>query len=263
LQDIRYDAILGEAIRGDRHFLYLVAASSFVEIAADLYTANLLRYFDGDAEVSAWLEQVWQHEETQHGEALKRYVTEVWPEFPWQPAFDAFFAAYAPVCNDDHLGPTRALELVARCVVETGTSSYYGMLEHASPEPVLAHLAGLIRRDEVHHYKHFFRYFRDYQARRPVGRTAVLHRLLGRLREVGTEDELIAFRSAFQAANPGIRDWKPAYQAFRRRNAAIAHAHFPYRTAAKMLLKPLRLSPRLERLTTPLLAGGARLARRV
>jgi rubrerythrin len=262
LEDIPFDAVHVEAIRGDRHYLYLVAAASFVETASDLYTKNLLRYFAGEAEVSAWLEQEWQYEEMQHGAALRRYLAQVWPEFPWQWAFDAFFAAYAPLCDDAHLGPTRALELVARCVIETGTSTTYRMLERASPEPVLSLLVGHIRRDEVRHYKHFLHYFRNYQARERVGRGAVLRSLWERLREINGEDGVVAFESVFRADALAARDCDTAYRVFRRRNAELARAHFPFAGAAKMIVKPLSLAPRLERLASSLLAGGAWLALR-
>ncbi len=258
LEDIPFDAIRVEAIRGERHYLQLLAGASFVETAADLYTENLLRYFDGDAEVGRWLEREWQHEEMQHGAALRRYVAAVWPEFPWQRAFDGFLAEYTPLCDDAHMGPTRALELVARCVVETGTSSLYGMLAAASPEPVLALLAEHIRRDEVRHYKYFFRYFREYREREPVGRTAVLRALWARLREIDAEDERVAFRHVQRQLEPGRAVSQDDYAAFRRRNGAMARRHFPFVTAARMLLRPLLLHDRVERVAVPLLVRGAR-----
>jgi hypothetical protein len=195
----------------------------------------------------------------QHGAALRRYVAEVWPEFAWQSAYDGFLAEYAPLCDDAHLGPTRGLELVARCVVETGTSSFYRMLAAASPEPVLALLAEHIRRDEVRHYKHFFRYFRAYREREAVGRGAVLRALVARLREIDEEDERVAFRHVQRQLAPGQQEAATAYAAFRRRNGELARDHFPFRSGVRMLLKPLRLNPRVERLTVPLLARGARL----
>ena len=259
LEEIPWAAIRHEAIRGDRYFLQLVASASFVESAADLYTANLLRYFEGDAEISAWLEREWQHEEMQHGAALRRYVAEVWPEFDWQPAYDGFLAEYSPLCDDAHLGPTRCLELVSRCVVETGTSSFYRMLAAASPEPVLAHLAEHIRKDEVRHYKHFFRHFRDYREQEAVGRHAVLWALWARLREIEVEDERVAFHHVQQQLVPGHEVASDDYAVFRRRNAELVRRHFPFSTGIRMLLKPLRLNARVERLAVPLLARGARL----
>jgi hypothetical protein len=260
LEDIPWGAIELEAIRADRHFLQLVACASFIESAADLYTTNLLRYFEGDAEVSAWLETEWQHEELQHGAALRRYLAEVWPEFDWQPAYDGFLAEYGLLCDDAHLEPTRSLELVSRCVVETGTSSYYRMLAAASPEPVLSLLAEHIRRDEVRHYKHFFHYFGDYRAQEGAGRFAVLRALWGRLREIDVEDERVAFHHVQQQLAPGHAVAAEDYAVFSQRNGEMIRRHFPFRTGIRMLLKPLRLDARVEKLALPLLERGARLA---
>ena len=263
LEDIPFGDIRVDAIRQDKHFFHVLASASLVETAADLYTENLLRYFDGDQEVSTWLEREWQHEEMQHGAALRRYVAEVWPEFPWQEAFDAFLGEYAPLCDAALLGPTRPLELVARCVVETGTSTLYATLTQASPEPVLTALTERIRRDEVRHYKHFYRYFRTYREREQVTRTAVLRSLWHRVREIDSEDEFIAFKHVFLAAAPDRPFNRADYRAFRRRNAELARRYYPFVTAAKMLVKPLLLASRVERLAVPLLVGSARAVNRL
>jgi hypothetical protein len=43
--------------------------------------------------------------------------------------------------------------VAARCVVETGTATFYRMLSELSREPVLKHLAAEISADELRHYK--------------------------------------------------------------------------------------------------------------
>ncbi|MGC3962246.1 MAG: hypothetical protein QM803_02685 [Rhodocyclaceae bacterium] len=79
--------------------LYLLAASSFIEIASDTYAANLAEYFEGDPEVVAWLSDHWEREEVQHGRALRSYVNRVWPDFDWQTAYDSFFDEYSKLCT--------------------------------------------------------------------------------------------------------------------------------------------------------------------
>ena len=118
-------------------FFYLVASASLMESATDLYTENLIDFFVGDEEVTSWLEHYWLPEELQHGRALRRYVETAWPEFDWEPAFARFVEEFRPFC-DVSLEPARSLEMASRCVVETGTASYYTTLSRASPEPVLA-----------------------------------------------------------------------------------------------------------------------------
>ena len=47
-------------------------------------------------------------------------------------------------------------EMIARCVVESGTSSYYSAIRDATDEPVLKEIAGRIAADEYRHYKLFY-----------------------------------------------------------------------------------------------------------
>ena len=51
---------------------------------------------------------------------------------------------------------SRRGEMIARCVVESGTSSLYSAIRDASEEPVLKEIAGRIAADEYRHYKLFY-----------------------------------------------------------------------------------------------------------
>ncbi len=51
---------------------------------------------------------------------------------------------------------SRRGEMIARCVVESGTSSYYSAIRDATEEPVLKEVAGRIAADEYRHYKLFY-----------------------------------------------------------------------------------------------------------
>jgi len=46
--------------------------------------------------------------------------------------------------------------MIARCVVESGTSSFYSAIRDASAEPVLKEVAGRIAADEFRHYRLFY-----------------------------------------------------------------------------------------------------------
>lgn len=173
IEDIDFSRIDLARVRQDEDLFYLVACASFVESGSDLYTHNLVEYYKGDAEVETWLREQWEQEELQHGAALRAYVEHVWPEFDWQRAYQGFLDEYSQYCKVELLEPTRAQELAARCVVETGTSTYYRALARATDEPVLKQLAGLIANDEVNHYKHFYHYFRRYRREENIGRSRV------------------------------------------------------------------------------------------
>ncbi len=46
--------------------------------------------------------------------------------------------------------------MISRCVVESGTSSYYSAMRDATEEPLLREIAGRIAADEYRHYKLFY-----------------------------------------------------------------------------------------------------------
>ena len=251
LADIPYDRIEVAALRDDERLFQLIVAASFIEITSDTYTRNLVEFYHGDAEIITWLEDGWQHEEVQHGKALRRYVETAWPAFDWERAYRGFFGEYEALCGVEHLAESRALEMVARCVIETGTASFYRMLSDAAPEPVLRQLAARISADEVDHYKHFYRYFQRYAAAERPSRAAVARTLWRRMGEVDSEDAICAFKHICLVAYPDASFHRDDYQAFRHAVRAIAQQHYHYEMAVKMLLKPLQLGGIASRIAVP------------
>jgi hypothetical protein len=258
MEDIPYAALARERVRDDRRLFYLVASASFIEITSDLYTQNLVEYFRHDREIADWLERVWQREEVQHGAALRRYVKTAWPDFDWDAAYQDFLAAYAPLCTVDQLAATRALEMAARCVVETGTATFYRMLSERTHEPVLKLLAARISADEVRHYKHFYRWFLRYQAVERPGRAAVLRTLWSRAAEIDAEDAFLAFRAVFLARHPHSDCRKDDYDAYRKAIVQLGKHHYPYGMMVKMLLKPLGLNAIVGRAASAAIASALR-----
>ncbi len=258
LDDIPYAHIERDRVAGEDRLFYLLTGASFVEITSDLYTDNLVDYYAGDGEVQDWLRAHWQPEELQHGRALRRYVQTVWPDFDWEAAYQRFLADYTPLCKVETLGPTQALELAARCVVETGTSSLYTMVQQLSPEPVLRQLAGHIRSDEVRHYKYFYHFYLRYRERERTPRRTVLATLWSRLAEIDDEDAYLAFKHAWLVRHENATFRAEDYRYFRRQSRDLIRRHYPYAMAIKMLLKPLRLPRRVQRASLPLLTAGAR-----
>ncbi len=257
LDDVPWHAIHHDEVARNKAFFYLVASASLMESATDLYTENLIDFFVGDEEVTSWLEHYWLPEELQHGRALRRYVEIAWPEFDWEPAYRRFVEEFRPFC-DVALESARSLEMASRCVVETGTASYYRTLSRASPDPVLALLTRRIAEDEVRHYKHFYRYFRKYRDRERPSRTAVLPALWRRLQMTGGDDSFIVLKHVYGARYPGEPFDIGVYRRVRRECRVLVRDHFPHEMSVRMLLKPLGLGPRAQRLTLPVIAALAR-----
>src|SRR6202044_173620 len=86
---------------------------------------------------------------------------------------------------------SRTGELIARCMVETGTSSYYTALAGATQEPVLQQTCRHIAADEFRHFKLFYDHMRRYLARENIGLLRRLRIAAGRITE--SEDDELAY----------------------------------------------------------------------
>ncbi|WP_024303736.1 ferritin-like domain-containing protein [Pseudogulbenkiania sp. MAI-1] len=263
LDRIPLESIDLQQVRCREDLFYLATAASFIESGSDLYTRNLIRYCTGETELVDWLQNRWEPEEMRHGRALSAYVRHVWPKFDWERAFAAFFEDYSRQCTLDEFEPTPGLEMAARCVIETGTATFYQALaEHAAEEPVLAGLASRIRADEIDHYKHFYRYFRQYRAGQPPGRLRVLTALGRRVLEARRGDAECALWHAFTVRQPEAASDKASFQALNARLGQQLKRHYPVTMAVKMLLKPLDLPTALTRAVQGPLIRAARWALR-
>ena len=258
LDDIPWGAIDREAMRDDEAMFYLVATASFMEATTDLYTQNLIDHFAGDEEVTSWLADHWLPEELQHGRALRRYVETAWPDFAWEARYRPFVDEFEAYCKLELLEPARGLEMASRCVVEMGTASYYTTLSRASPDRTLSLLARRIAEDEVRHYKYFYRYFRKYRAADRVPRRAVAPALWRRLRMTDGQDSFVVLKHVYAARHPEAPFDAAIYRGLRRKCRDLLGRHFPHGMSVRMLLRPLGLGSRTQRLAVPLLEMLAR-----
>jgi hypothetical protein len=253
LAEIPYSSISVEHVQSNTNLLYLLAAASFVEITSDLYTGNLIEYFQEDDEIKEWLESSWQAQELRHGQALRQYVRTAWPNFNWECCYSDFKKEYSRLCKTERLAATHALEMASRCFVETGTSTLYTMIHRSSPEPVLALLTAKISSDEIRHYKYFYHYFLQYRDQEHPGSRDLLRVLWNRIAKVNNEDAFCAFKYVFQECNPHRRFRNDDYKAFRKNWLKIARQYYPLGMAVKMFLTPVGLSRRLRQEIIPIL----------
>ncbi|HXR87553.1 MAG TPA: ferritin-like domain-containing protein [Stellaceae bacterium] len=249
----------------DPELLRLVKAASLVEQNGADYARYLCGVFADDTAFQEAARR-WGEEEIQHGRALGRYAHLADPGFDHAAACARFSAGFRVELDaTKSVRGSRAGELVARCIVETGTSSYYIALSEATDEPVLKAICQRIAADELRHYKLFLTHLCRYLASEGLGTWGRLKIALGRIRE--SEDDELAF--AYHAANDpsGDYDRKRAIRAYARRAYAVYRRHHVQRGIA-MVLKAAGLKPngRVNRVVTELAWWGmqkrvARLAR--
>lgn len=156
LDDIAWDRF--DRNKVDADLLMAVKAACVVEYNSMDYVGYLKAVFPGDAALHLTFEQ-WGQEEAQHGKALAKWVTLADPEFDFDATFEAFREGYTPEHFEDANGSVRGSkrgELIARCVVESGTTSYYSALRDATEEPVLKDVAAHIAGDEMRHWRLFY-----------------------------------------------------------------------------------------------------------
>ena len=195
LSDIPWDRF--ELSKVDPDLLKVVKAASLVEYNAGDYAIYLCNVFGDDAAFQA-AARIWAQEETQHGRALGHWAALADPSFDLEASFKRFAEGYRlPLDAARSVRGTRVGELVARCVVEVGTSSYYSALGAATDEPVLKEICARIAADEFRHYKLFYGHLQRYLETEPLGKLRRLLVVLGRIGE--SEDDELAF--AYYAAN--------------------------------------------------------------
>lgn len=240
-------SLIDPSLLGERDDLFLlVCCASFVESGAETYSRTLAEFFVDDVEIGSWLRENWEAEELQHGRALKTYVRHAWPDFDWDGAYADFFAEYEKLCIADELEPTRGQELVARCIVEMGTTTYYQALNAVCDEPVLRDLTQRIRTDEVRHYKYFYHHFLKYRQLEGLHRGQVIAALWRRATELQRSDTDIALRHAIAWRFRGDAATRSA-EAVKKKMYGLMRSQYPIELATRMALKPLELSPRLQR----------------
>lgn len=195
LEDIPWDRF--EAEKVDPHILRVAKAASMVELNGGDYADYLCNVFGDDPAVQR-LARDWAQEEVQHGRALGRWACLADPGFDLESAFARFTAGYRlDVEATQSVRGSRVGELVARCIVEVGTSSFYAALGEASEEPVFVEVCRRIAADELRHYRMFYKALKRYLEHEEVGRLRRVLVALGRIFE--SEDDELAY--AHFAAN--------------------------------------------------------------
>jgi hypothetical protein len=146
-----------DAAKAEPWLLAAIKTAALVEYNAPDYVAYLKQVF-AEPQMAPVFEQ-WGREESQHGRVLGRWAELADPAFKLETAAARFRAGYKPAHFKQAQGSVRGSrrgEMIARCVVESGTSTYYTAVRETAAEPVLKEIAGRIAADEFRHYRLFY-----------------------------------------------------------------------------------------------------------
>ncbi len=186
-----------DAAKVDPALVPLVKAAAMVERNGTDYATYLNNVFHDDPDFRKAADN-WSVEEVQHGDALGHWAMLADPGWDYAAAFARYKAGYTvPLDVDASVRGSLTGELIARCMVETGTSSYYTALGETTDEPALKEICRLIAADEYRHFKLFYDHMRRYLAREKIGVLRRLRIALGRIGE--SEDDELAY--AFHCSN--------------------------------------------------------------
>ncbi|MGF1626546.1 MAG: acyl-ACP desaturase [Alphaproteobacteria bacterium] len=254
--DIPWDQF--DASKVDPDIVRIVKAASLIEYNGRDYADYLCGVFHDDPEFQLAARQ-WALEEVQHGEVLADWARLAEPSFDPVEARRRFTDGFrVDVTATQSLRGSRSGELISRCMVETGTSSYYTALRSATEEPVLREICRNIAADELRHWKLFYSHLKRYLDSEQVGFWRRLAIAVGRAREM--EDDELSY--AFYVANEDISepyDRRKSYRAYARRAARFYQADTLERAVA-MTFKAVGLKPhtRLNLVTSRIVAWQAR-----
>jgi rubrerythrin len=201
----------------------IVKAASMVEYNATDYRTYLQAVFRDDPRFVRAVDN-WTEEELQHGRALARWAKLADPDFDFEASFERFTGGFRPPLEvAESVRGSLTGELIARCMVETGTNSFYSALAAATDEPVLKAICRNIAADEYAHYSLFHNYMTRYLERERLGVWDRLKIAFARIAE--TEDDELAY--AYYAAN----NWGRPYNRLAN-SAAYGKRTMPYYTPA-------------------------------
>jgi rubrerythrin len=174
-----------------------IKAAAMVERNGLDYAAYLNGVFGDDPDFRQAADY-WALEEVQHGDALGKWATLADPDWDYAAAFARYREGFRiDTRANASIRGSRTGELIARCMVETGTSSFYSAVADATEEPVLQQICRQIAADEFRHFKLFYDHMRRYLARENLNFLQRLRIAAGRISE--SEDDELAF--AFHCAN--------------------------------------------------------------
>ncbi|GBQ84540.1 ferritin-like domain-containing protein [Asaia krungthepensis] len=190
-----------DASRVDPDLIPVIKAAAVVERNGLDYAVYLGNVFVGDPDFRQAADN-WAVEEVQHGDALGKWAMLADPSWDYMTAFERYRATYHIEQDvDASIRGSRTGELIARCMVETGTSSFYTALADATDEPVLKAICKQIAADEYRHFKLFYDHMHRYLKREKLSVWQRTKIALGRVTESEDDELATAYYTTNMSSN--------------------------------------------------------------
>ena len=127
-------------IRFNTLLFHAIATASFLEASVP-DNAGRLAAAVSDVDVTGWLAKMWRPQREARARHLRAYIEEVWPEFDWIGAYEAFTRLHSerPVRRGRSENP--ALAALERCALEAQTAAFYRAIANCADDPALRELA--------------------------------------------------------------------------------------------------------------------------
>ena len=196
-EDIKWS--LFDPTKVNPKILALIKAGSVIEHNGSDYGRYLKNVFKGDSLLEKEIEN-WSLDEVKHGKVLGAWIKLAEPSFDFEERFKAYVDGFPiNVEAKESIRGSRASELLTRCMIEIGTTSFYTVIKDASNEPLLKEICRKIAADEFRHYKLFYTHLQRYQAQEKLNFFRRFMVTFNRLNE--NQDDELPF--AYYIANKG------------------------------------------------------------
>lgn len=223
-EDINWSLFNAAKVNFD--ILRVIKAGSLIEYNSSDYGLYLKGVFEGDSLFQKEIE-AWSKDEIKHGKVLAQWVKMVDSGYDFEDRFKAYIKGF-PIDTKakESIRGSQASELLTRCMVEIGTSSFYTAIKNATHEPLLKHICSKIAADELRHYKLFYAHFKRYQAHEKLNLLKRLKIALGRLLESAGDELAFAYYTANNETTPyNRRHWTQVYGKTVYKNYEREHVH--------------------------------------
>jgi rubrerythrin len=235
--DFNYSRV--ESYRFDADLLYILRTTALVESRADQYGDYLRAVFA--ARGASWRAAIdrWNHEEAEHGRALRRLCETAGAPFAFERRMSAYLDGVAyHACDGRSVRGSIADELVARCIVEALASTFYRVLRDSCRDETGRAVLHALALDEARHYGMFHAMLQAETAQSPLSRWRRMRVGLGRMLELSDDQIMFAAWLVDADASPRYRRSPTArrYQVALYRRYRFEHVHFAARLICPVLL---------------------------